>query len=1381
MKFPHFMWMALFFLVLISFSSLAWLDCTPASCASGYTDNGIYCTGGTCYRNCSAQVCDNSWIQVHTDTAFGINEFNEDDAQAASTSYTPTNTSRCYQFVFDGPAASPNNILMYVTDSPPTPPGDCDSEAIGGFYQGATPWFSSVSGYIGTQDNTFASNMVSSMRVHSETDSDASYENDASQGGYIYCAPNTIACGYFSGIRGCDIDCYNVATQGKVVQGYYEDNVAGGSGPPNTTLYDGDRCGNAYCGRNLLNPANFTVYEANATTINQSDKSCDRINEAATVSNVLVLPLNPTAGQDLLCNYTYIDIEGYAEQSSSYQWFKNTVNQNINNSLLGKGNLTVSDSWYCKVAPGDGLIIGSYTQSSNTISVTSTVQNVIFYVNAISIWSYPGFFAGPETIYNFTDGLNSALDTCIADADGFCTINLTFFSGAAGNNSLSRLGIYYLTQNNPPTHTTPLLNSTKLLTNDTNQNLTLYFQNVSDLDGDGVKNITDWRVNGSSIAVLNMPFEGGSSANFTRDYSLYALNGSVNGSYYNNSGGYDRRGAYSFNGINNSILVANAPSLQINKTITITFWVNPNSNTYWQYLVTKGNDDAYSTTQYMTFLGSNGKVGLRISNTTEFFDRSSATTIPTSTWTFVAAVYNGTNMSIYVNGEVDNGVLIGNLGGTFIPGTLQNTTANVYVGRQDRQNNPYYFNGSFDEVKIYSRALSAEQIRILFQNRTDLLVAQETTIGDNWTVSVTPNDGSVDGASLLSNQVQILDNRVPTQTQPLLNSTNPASNDTNTNLTLYVSVTEPDNDTVKNIIVWRVNSTPFANFIMPFEGINNTPFNNAWDYSGYGNNGSEQGGIAWNSSGGYDQRGAYQFDGVDDSVLIGHTNSIRITGPITIISWIRINAAPTEMHFIISKGDDDLHGTVAYQTFIDTSNRFKFKIANNSEFFTRESASILTTGVWAHVAAVYNRTNMSVYVNGVLDNGALTGNLGGTIIPSTLQDPTVNLYIGRQDRVAYPRFFNGVIDDVAIYNRSLSAEQIYALFTNRTTIITSPETNAWDNWTADVIPNDGQADGNVSRSNQLIILPNVPPTHTVPILNSTNPATNDTNQNLTLYPQNVQDQNGDSVKNIMGWKIGGAPIMALHMPFEGGSNSTFTRDYSGFGNNGTVINAIWNSAGGYDRKGAYTFDGQGDLINLSNPTPLQITGNLTLEAWIKPNFTSDLQYIISKGDDDAFSTVAYQLFTGTSSDKKIYFRTSTGTGWGMRTSSTVLNSNVWYHIVGMYVPNQNVDIYINGVLDNGVLEGSIPSSLQNPAGMNLYLGAQQRELYPRYFNGTIDEVKIYNRSLSSEQIGALYNNRTDLIVSQETEVGQVWSAEVTPNDGTADGATLGSNQLIVNQ
>ena len=194
--------------------------------------------------------------------------------------------------------------------------------------------------------------------------------------------------------------------------------------------------------RNLLNPANFSVYEATATGINTSLTSCDRTNEAPSVSNVLVLPFNATSGQDLNCNYTYYDIEGYAEQGSSFEWWKNSVNQNINDFTLNKGNLTTGDSWYCKVTPGDGLATGSI-QQSNSLLVVSTVRNVTLFVGTAPIWHYDSYFAGPELILNMTDALNTELDTCISDVEGYCTINITFSSTAAGNLSLSRLGIYY--------------------------------------------------------------------------------------------------------------------------------------------------------------------------------------------------------------------------------------------------------------------------------------------------------------------------------------------------------------------------------------------------------------------------------------------------------------------------------------------------------------------------------------------------------------------------------------------------------------------------------------------------------------------------------------------------------------------------------------------------------------------------------------------------------------------------------------------------------------------------------------------------------------------------------------------------------------------------
>ena len=64
-------------------------------------------------------------------------------------------------------------------------------------------------------------------------------------------------------------------------------------------------------------------------------------------------------------------------------------------------------------------------------------------------------------------------------------------------------------------------------------------------------------------------------------------------------------------------------------------------------------------------------------------------------------------------------------------------------------------------------------------------------------------------------------------------------------------------------------------------------------------------------------------------------------------------------------------------------------------------------------------------------------------------------------------------------------------------------------------------------------------------------------------------------------------------------------------------------------------------------------------------------------------------------------------------------------------------------------------------------------------NGSIDEVMIFNRSLSKEQMWAFFTNQTNMIASSETSIGDNWTIQITPNDGTEDGATVRSNQVII--
>ncbi|MFA5061226.1 MAG: hypothetical protein WC494_02835 [Candidatus Pacearchaeota archaeon] len=92
------------------------------------------------------------------------------------------------------------------------------------------------------------------------------------------------------------------------------------------------------------------------------------------------------------------------------------------------------------------------------------------------------------------------------------------------------------------------------------------------------------------------------------------------------------------------------------------------------------------------------------------------------------------------------------------------------------------------------------------------------------------------------------------------------------------------------------------------------------------------------------------------------------------------------------------------------------------------------------------------------------------------------------------------------------------------------------------------------------------PTHTTPILNSSL-GMNVTSENLTIYNQSTYDSDGDNVKNIFNWYLNSSSFEVLNLPFEGGSNFTWTKDYSGLENDGTVSGAVWNESYGYDGRG----------------------------------------------------------------------------------------------------------------------------------------------------------------------------------------------------------------------
>ncbi|MFH1431724.1 MAG: DUF2341 domain-containing protein, partial [archaeon] len=194
---------------------------------------------------------------------------------------------------------------------------------------------------------------------------------------------------------------------------------------------------------------------------------------------------------------------------------------------------------------------------------------------------------------------------------------------------------------------------------------------------------------------------------------------------------------------------------------------------------------------------------------------------------------------------------------------------------------------------------------------------------------------------------------------------------------------------------------------------------------------------------------------------------------------------------------------------------------------------------------------------------------------------------------------------------------------------------------------------------------------------------------------------------------------------------TTAKDSSGNGNDAVLPSAPsqpqW--TGGIVGN-ALKFDGIDDYVDIGNPSSLQLTGAITLEAWVKWNGTENPYFVTKTGDSTHRS---YDLSGNV--DGTVEFRVG-GTSCNIIQSSggLVVPADEWIHLAGVYEPSGYIRLYVDGSIAKENTT-SVPSS-QCENGLNWFIGA--REGNQGFSNGTIDEVRIYNRTLSPDEIRAHY-------------------------------------------
>lgn len=235
----------------------------------------------------------------------------------------------------------------------------------------------------------------------------------------------------------------------------------------------------------------------------------------------------------------------------------------------------------------------------------------------------------------------------------------------------------------------------------------------------------------------------------------------------------------------------------------------------------------------------------------------------------------------------------------------------------------------------------------------------------------------------------------------------------------------------------------------------------------------------------------------------------------------------------------------------------------------------------------------------------------------------------------------------------------------------------------------------------------------------------------SFYPFNIFD-----IDSITFSSTGTVDTLVAYYPFNGNAD-----DESGNGNHGGVFGATLTDDRFGNPNSAYYFDGIDDFIDIGNNSILKPQLPVSFSFWINYEVFDSRMPVFTNNYD--VNDNYFGIWADVDPSNKIAIGYGDGGPIGpesrrTKRSSTITQNNVWYHIVGIIRGPQDMDIYINGVNDNGTYDGNGDSLAYN--SNNAYIARQDASVNnpEDYFNGTIDELRFYNYVLSYSEIQALY-------------------------------------------
>jgi hypothetical protein len=440
------------------------------------------------------------------------------------------------------------------------------------------------------------------------------------------------------------------------------------------------------------------------------------------------------------------------------------------------------------------------------------------------------------------------------------------------------------------------------------------------------------------------------------------------------------------------------------------------------------------------------------------------------------------------------------------------------------------------------------------------------------------------------------------------------------------------------------------------------PFNgNANDESGNGNDGVVNGATLAEDRLGNSLE-AYSFNGINDYITMPHSNSLNFgTSDLTLSLWFNLNDFnPDSPQFLISKErafapdgnqfraaiemSNNASNMKTYFTSAVNENGLQWSIENgyNLQFNNNTALS-----EWTHLIIVRQGVRFDIYKDNILQ--ATDSSTTGFI--HDYSENFQELIIGAESAsfdTSKLAFFSGLIDDIAIYNRALTEQEIQSLYTGTT-----------------------------------------PPP-------------------CVSLPSNLQ-------QGLVGY-----------WPFCGNAN-----DESGNGNDGVVNGATLTE----DRFGnagkAYSFNGTNNTIQIPTNTILEPSNELSVSIWLNPSGygAGNFPHAIVKRLNPNSNTFGIVAGAGNSWACGIQ---TTNSGTAIYSEDDSFSNGQWILLTSTFDGNAH-RLFVNGILtDSADVTGDIVYN----SNYGWTLGYST--VFSQYFEGQLDDIGIWNRALTPEEVQELY-------------------------------------------